>query len=46
MTYPTLDLTAISTAMAGFFGFVSPALWVAVGISLGGYIAAKVRGIL
>lgn len=43
MTFPTLDLTAISTQMTAFFNFISPALYIVGGIGLGGLIIGKVR---
>lgn len=46
MTFPTIDLTAISTQMGNFWSFISPALYVVGGIGLGGYIVGKVRGLL
>lgn len=46
MSYPTLDLTALSTQMTTFFSFIAPALWIVGGISLGGLIVGKVRNLI
>lgn len=46
LTFPTLDLTAITANMQAFFSFMSPALWIVVGISLGGIIVGRLRGLL
>ncbi len=43
LTYPTLDITTISTQMGAFFSFIAPALWIVGGIGLGGLIVGKVR---
>jgi len=46
VTFPTLDLTAVSTNMTAFFNFIAPVLWVVGGIGLGGLIVGKVRHLL
>lgn len=43
VTYPTLDIAALSTQMGNFFGFIAPALYIVAGIALGGLIISKVR---
>lgn len=43
MTFPTLDLSQISSQMNAFFSFIAPALYIVGGIGLGGLIIGKVR---
>ncbi len=43
VSYPSLDLTSLSTNMGAFFSFIAPALWIIAGIGLGGLIVGKVR---
>lgn len=43
MTYPVLDLTSISSNIGLFFSFMSPLLWILLGIGVAGIILARAR---
>lgn len=43
ITFPTLDMTALSGGISGFFTFMSPALWLIGGISVGGILLSRAR---
>lgn len=46
ITFPTIDMGAISANVGGFFGFLSPVLWLIGGISIGGLLLHKARGLM
>lgn len=46
VTYPILDLAALSAQVTAFWSFIAPAIYIIAGISLGGLIVAKVRHLI
>lgn len=44
ITYPTIDMGAVGANVTAFFGFLAPILWLVGGISIGGLLLHKARG--
>lgn len=44
ITFPTVDLTSVGDNVSAFFSFLSPVLWLVGGISIGGLLLHKARG--
>jgi hypothetical protein len=44
-TFPSLDISGINDAVSGMYGFLAPVLLLVGGISIGGLLLHKARGL-
>lgn len=44
-TFPSLDISQINDAVSGMYGFLAPVLMLVGGISIGGLLLHKARGL-